>query len=447
MNENQNIEWKSSWRDEYLKWVCAFANEQGGRLFIGKDDTGTVVHLSNFKKLLEDIPAKIKNYLGIICSVLLKEEATKKYIEIEVKPYSVPVSYNGKFYIRSGSTTTILTGIELTEFLLKKTGKTWDDVIVEDASIADIDGAAIQQFIEDSKSEEGKNRMPDTTGLSNFEILDKLRLVENKHLKRAALILFANDPNRFFSNCKVMIGRFRVDSTDLIFQEVVEGNLIHTLHEVITQLNHKFLIRKVDFKGMLRIEQGEYPLAALREMLLNALVHKKYMGAATIQLRVFDDRITIWNEGKLPEGLNAESLLREHSSRPRNPFIADACFKAGYIDTWGRGTLKIINTCTAAGLPTPQIIEKDGGIEVTLFKQKVVEPKPTTVNPLEKDLNARQLTAIKYLQSHQKITNKVYQEINKCSRSTASTELAKLVEWNIVKSSKTKGAGASYELN
>ena len=123
MNENQNIEWKSSWRDEYLKWVCAFANEQGGRLFIGKDDTGEVVHLSNFKKLLEDIPAKIKNYLGIICSVLLKEETGKKYIEIEVKPYSVPVSYNGKFYIRSGSTTTVLTGIELTEFLLKKTGK------------------------------------------------------------------------------------------------------------------------------------------------------------------------------------------------------------------------------------------------------------------------------------------------------------------------------------
>ena len=140
-------------------------------------------------------------------------------------------------------------------------------------------------------------------------------------------------------------------------------------------------------------------------------------------------------------------MLCEHSSRPRNPFIADACFKAGYIDTWGRGTLKIINTCTAAGLPTPKIIEKDGGIEVTLFKQKVAESKPTTVNPLEKDLNARQLTAIKYLQSHQKITNKVYQEINKCSRSTASTELAKLVEWNIIKSSNTKGAGASYELN
>ena len=99
MNENQNIEWKSSWRDEYLKWVCAFANEQGDNLFIGKDDTGKVVHLSNFKKLLEDIPAKIKNRLGIICSVMLQDEAAKKYIEIEVKPYSVPVSYNGKFYI------------------------------------------------------------------------------------------------------------------------------------------------------------------------------------------------------------------------------------------------------------------------------------------------------------------------------------------------------------
>lgn len=118
---------------------------------------------------------------------------------------------------------------------------------------------------------------------------------------------------------------------------------------------------------MHRIEKGEYPVAALREMLLNALVHKTYMGAA-IQIRVFDNKLSIWNEGPLPQGLDIDSLKSEHNSRPRNPKIADACFKAGYIDTWGRGTLKIINACKEAELPEPEIIEKDGGVQVTIFK-------------------------------------------------------------------------------
>ena len=74
-----------------------------------------------------------------------------------------------------------------------------------------------------------------------------------------------------------------------------------------------------------------------------------------------------WNEGALPYGLTLEDLKREHSSRPRNPIIANACFLGGYIDTWGRGTLKIINSCKEAGLPVPEIKEMNGGVAVTLF--------------------------------------------------------------------------------
>ena len=123
------------------------------------------------------------------------------------------------------------------------------------------------------------------------------------------------------------------------------------------------------FEGMHRIEKDAYPLAAMREMILNALVHRTYMGAH-IQLRVFDERISIWNEGSLPQGLTLENLKSEHNSRPRNPKIAKACFMAGYIDTWGRGTLKIIEACKEAGLPEPQLEETNGGIAVTLFNRE-----------------------------------------------------------------------------
>ena len=365
MPEQQNIEWKQSWHDDYLKWVCGFANAVGGSIYIGKDDKGNVAGLPDYEKLMEDIPNKIRNLMGIICDINLQEISAKKFIEIKINPYSVPVSLRGRYYYRSGSTKMELTGVELNEFLLKKAGKTWDDVVEQGATMKDIDEASIAKFIEDSKE---KARMPETRGLSAFQILEKLQLTEGRKLKRAAIVLFSKNPSRFYPNVLVKIGRFGKDSTDLKFHEVVEGNLIQMLNEVQTQLNHKFLSRPVDFVGMQRIEKDEYPVAALREMLLNALVHRTYMGAH-VQLRVYDDKLSIWNEGGLPFGLTLEELKGEHNSRPRNPKIAEACFKAGYIDTWGRGTLKIINACKEAGLTEPMLEETNGGIAITLFKK------------------------------------------------------------------------------
>ncbi len=368
MPEQQNIEYKQSWHDDYLKWVCGFANAIGGVIYIGLDDEGNVVHLTDYARLLEDIPNKIRNTMGIICDVQLHDEEGKKYISFKVNPYSVAVSLRGRYYYRSGSTKMELTGVELNEFLLKKAGKTWDDVIEEGATVKDIDEASITKFIADSKE---KGRMPETKGLSAFQILEKLKLTDGKKLKRAAIILFGKEPMRFYPNIQVKIGRFGKDASDLRFHEVVEGNIVQMLHEVQVQLNYKFLIRPVDFEGFQRVEKDQYPIQALREMLLNALVHRTYMGA-TIQMRVFDDKLSIWNEGGLPFGLSLEDLKSDHNSRPRNPVIANACFFAGYIDTWGRGTLKIINSCKEAGLPEPEITEMNGGLNVTLFK--IAEP-------------------------------------------------------------------------
>jgi ATP-dependent DNA helicase RecG len=323
MPESQNIEYKQSWDDDYLKWVCGFANAIGGIIYIGKDDNGNVVGQADCKLLLESIPQKIRNTMGIICDVQLQEEAGSKYIEIKVNPYSVPVSLRGRYYYRSGSTKLELTGVELNEFLLKKAGKTWDDVIEEGASINDVDEDILQKFIQEGKA---LGRMPETEGLTTLQVLEKLRLTEGNKLKRAALILFGKDPNQFYPNIQVKIGRFGNDAADLKFQEVIEGNLVHLLNEVPVQLNYKFLTRSIDFAGLQRIEKGEYPVAALREMLLNALVHRTYMGAS-VQIRVFDDKLSIWNEGILPNGLSLEDLKSEHNSRPRNPKLLRLALK------------------------------------------------------------------------------------------------------------------------
>jgi ATP-dependent DNA helicase RecG len=102
--ETQTIEWKESWRDEYLRWICGFANARGGTLIIGKNDRGTVLGVANAKRLLEDIPNKIKDILGIIVDVNLRVEQGKDLIEIVVEAYPYPVNYKGEYYYRSGST-------------------------------------------------------------------------------------------------------------------------------------------------------------------------------------------------------------------------------------------------------------------------------------------------------------------------------------------------------
>jgi len=155
MSEQQNIEYKQNWHEEYLKWVCGFANAQGGVIHIGKDDNGNVVGLEDYKKLMDDIPNKIRNAMGITVEVNLHEEAEKHFIEIVTHPYSVPISLRGRYYYRSGSTKQELTGASLNEFLLKKSGKTWDDVIEPRATFDDIDESTLSAFLKMSEEKVG----------------------------------------------------------------------------------------------------------------------------------------------------------------------------------------------------------------------------------------------------------------------------------------------------
>ncbi|HON84262.1 MAG TPA: ATP-binding protein, partial [Caldisericia bacterium] len=103
MKESQTIEFKLSWRDEYLKIICAFANTDGGKLIIGVDDYGNPVGVENSTKLLEDLPNKIRDILGLIPKIKLEKKKGKDIIILEVEYSYAPISYQGRFYIRSGS--------------------------------------------------------------------------------------------------------------------------------------------------------------------------------------------------------------------------------------------------------------------------------------------------------------------------------------------------------
>ncbi|WP_220399602.1 ATP-binding protein [Filimonas effusa] len=136
-----------------------------------------------------------------------------------------------------------------------------------------------------------------------------------------------------------------------------------------------------------------------------------------------------------------ESLKRLHPSRPRNALIAEVCFKGGYIDAWGRGTLKIMQSCKEAGLPEPEIIEQDGGILVTLFKDRFNEAELKKLG-----LNERQVNSLLYMAEGNQLTNAKYQELNNVGKSAATEDLQNLVLTGLIKQIGTKGRGSKYVL-
>jgi len=431
MTEHQNIEWKKSWRDEYLKWICGFANTNGGKLYIGIDDKGNITGIDNYQVLLKELPNKFRDILGVFAEVNLQSKDNKHYLEIIVPRYDVPISLRGKYYVRTGSTLQELKGPSLNEFILKRTGKTWDDIPEQRASINDIDEASVRLFVQDTRESKRIN-VEDEITIS--DLLEKLRLSENGHLKRAAIVLFGKDPGKFYPNIAVKIGKFGESDTDLKFHEVVENNLIQLKEQISEILNAKFFIYPIDFKGMQRVEKKEYPVAAIREMILNALVHRNYMGAPT-QIRLYDDQFSIWNDGGLPADITEDDLKKVHRSKPRNPLIADVCFKGGYIDAWGRGTIKIIEACQEANLPEPVLKEEQGGFVSKIFKDRFTEEHMQKMG-----LNERQIKAIKYVKKNEKITNSDYQKLCDISERTALRDLDDLFDKEIfIKKGEKKG--------
>lgn len=429
MPETQNIEYKSTWRDEYLKWICGFANANGGSIFIGKDDDGKVIGVAEAKRLLEEIPNKVRDVLGILVDVNLHKNKQARlndavgqgnYLEIVVEPYPNAISYKGQYHYRSGSTKQELKGAALDKFLLQKKGKRWDGVPIPNVSITDLKQETFDFF--KKRGIRSKRLDEESLNDTNEQLFENLELTEGKYLKRAALLLFHPKPEKFVAGAYIKIGYFE-NEADLIFQDEIHGNLFEQIEKTLDLLFTKYIKAIISYENKInRIETYEYPKDAVREALLNAIAHKDYSGLTPIQIRVYKDKIMIWNEGHLPEDWTVHNLLKSHSSRPYNPDIANAFFRSGYVESWGRGISKMNELCVAEGLPKPTYIAEGSDFWVE-FRKDIYHIEYLS----ELGLNERQVKTILYVKENGKITNKEYQELNKVSDRTATRDLENLV--------------------
>ena len=361
MPEKQNIEWKAKWKDSYLEWICGFANAQGGKIYIGCNDDGKVIGLTNTRKLLEDIPNKIRNAMSIIVDVNLLTEGEKEYIEIVVPPYPVAISCKGVYYYRSGSTMQTLSGPELESFILRKRGASWDSMPLPGFTVNDIDDELVQKF----KSLAVKKGRVDRSVLdeSKESLMEKLRLTNAGYYTNAAMLLFSKNPDKWHLGAYTKIGFFESDA-DLRYQDEIHGSILEQVDKVMEVLHLKYMKAKISYEGIQRIERYFVTDEALREALLNALCHKQYESCIPIQISVYEDCLYIANCGKLPENWTVDNLMSKHASRPYNPSIANVFYLAGLIESWGRGIEKICQSCIEDRSPLPEYTINSGDIMI-----------------------------------------------------------------------------------
>ena len=326
---------------------------------------------------------------------------------------------------RSGRTNQVLSPGEAAEMHLQSRGRTWDYSVVADAGMRDVDPDKVKRFVGRARAARRLEIKPSTPAR---QVLRQLKLVRDAKPSVAGVLLFGRSPTQFLPQAAVRCARFKGE-TEVTFldMQVVGGTVIEQV-EAVMEFARRNLSMAAKIEGALeRKETWEYPLEALREAVINAVCHRDYASAASAQVRIFDDRLEVWNPGGLPPELSVRDLRISHASIPRNKLVADAFFLIGYVEQFGTGTQRMIDLLQQAGLPEPEFESREHFFRV-LFRK----PVPVEKRFADSDLNGRQVIALRSLEKSKRITRKEYEELTGASNVTAKRDLTDLVNKRVL---------------
>jgi ATP-dependent DNA helicase RecG len=436
--ETRELEFKEKPNPALFKTLSAFANTNGGVVFVGVSDKKEITGYRCSNADLKELSDTIVNKLAIHPVIEPVKCDGKTILRIDVKKSKMPVAYEGRYYTRVGNTTRLMDTEELKEFLIS--GIEWDSLPSEHG-LADIDEETVRLFVRQAKS---AGRLPGADGREPVAaILTRLGLMTGEQLTNAAFLLFGKKPEEpYLSDAVLRIGRFK-DGATIIGDRWIAGNLFHQLSEGEEALRNFINVRyEISGETPERKEHWDYPLPALREALMNALVHRDYFKKnEQILIKIYDDAIWFHNPGGLPKGLSIEQLKSKPQSIPRNPLIARIFYLAGYIERYGSGIQRILTSFADAGLPEPEF--QTDAWSLTLTMQKDIF---TPGYLAQLGLNDRQRLALSYVLEHGEITNSALQQLASVSRRTAAYDLSHLVKTGILELQGTRKA-ARYILN
>ena len=433
INECNVVEFKSTDCDGLYNTISAFANTNGGCVIVGVEDkTKKIIGIDLSHGKQTNIANKIADSLGIQPDIQLHNIEGKDILKIIVEKSSNPVQYKGIYYKRVGDSTHVASQEELRKLLLKNVS--WD-AIVNNCTLEDIDEDSVFLFV---KMAVKKDRIvSEVVNYTLEELLTHLDLISDGKLTNAAILLFGKNPQKYFKNAKVRIGLFKGDDeSTIISDKEVSGNLFKQILEVEAVLK-SVINKKSSIKDFDREDIWDYPLVALREAVLNALIHREYSDQSSCtQIKIFDNKIWIYNTGDLFGGLTLKQIQSSHHpSKSRNPLVMSVIYKAGYVEQFGTGIKRMTVACKKQGMPAPVLELVSYGFVLTINKHYA-------------DINERQKRAIDYVLESNFITNSIYQRINTVSRETSKRDLKKLVDLGIFISQKNKdNSTINYKLN
>lgn len=379
--EGPTLEFKRSTGElrEGMQTLCAFLNGSGGIVLFGVRPDGNVEGQDVSDKTLRDI-AQAADRFEPPAHVSIERVKVKGGREVlavaaESGRDAKPFTYEGHPYERVGSTTRRMPQAKYERLLVERghAKRRWENLPAEGLALKDLDRKEILRTRELAIQQ---NRISPDTHRDVGEILDRLGLRVDGVLTQAALVLYGKNLLPDYPQCLLKMGRFR--GTE-ITGEIVDNRQEYMNAFAMVREGMEFLSKTMPLgarfpKGQIfREDRFPVPLDALREILLNAVMHRDYSHySGYVAIAIFDDRIEISSYGCLPTGVTVKQLSGKHRSTLVNPLIAGAFHRTGAVEVWGRGTNRVIAACKAHGAAPPIFEEQQGFVVVTFPAEMVV---------------------------------------------------------------------------
>lgn len=439
LKEDAVTEFKSSFTDSVIESLVAFANTNGGRVFIGLNDKGEPVKGftigdETMQKWVNEV--KNKTQPSIIPDIKALEFNGSQVCELSVKKIPVkPVSFKGRYYKRINNANHHLSVTEISDLNLQSLQVSWDSYPAQDITFDDLDLIKIESFISKVNTI-GRFKLIGKA----LDSLKKLKLIKGSQITNAAWLLFGKDNIGY----NVHLGRLKTP-TYIIDDRMLNTSLFETVENVMQYLVSQIKVA-FEIKGMptQRTEIFEYPIAALREIILNSLIHRDYMSPVDVQIKIFDNRITFFNPGSLYGGLTLQELKGDnYQAYARNKLIAEAFYLTGDIEKYGSGFLRIRQEISTYPSMKLDFEELPRGFLVTLsYTEQKISTDVANVNENVNE-NVHENVNEKLSNSQKRIVNAMQLDkwvtIEELSRTIgiAKTNIArnvkKLIEKNIIK--------------
>ena len=376
--EGESIEFKRSTGEmkEAMQTLCAFLNGVGGTVLFGvRPDCKAEGQVVSDQTLREIAQATERFDPAVHLSIRrAKVHGGREVVAIAVEGDlgKRPFAYDGRPYERVGSTTRRMAQSHYEKALLDRAHGTrrWETEPAEDVGLREMDRDEVFRIVEIARS---LGRLVGPVGTRLADILDRLKLRRDGKILQAAVVLFGKEFMPDYPQCELRMARFRgTDKTEFLDQRQIRGPAFKLLEEAQLFCQRHFpLPGKIVPERLRRVETPLIPPDAMREILVNAFIHRDYsIAGGAVSLAIFDDRVEIWSAGTFPAGITPDMLTRKHLSVLRNPTIAEMFQRAGLIEQWGRGTNRVIEMCRAAGIAVP-VFEEVGPFAVVTFRVRV----------------------------------------------------------------------------